>query len=88
MIAEPPFDAGAVNAIVACVFPGVAVPIVGAPGTVRGVTLTLALALPVPTAFVAFTLQLYAVPFVRLETVSGLAVPVPPVPPAGVHVAV
>ena len=73
--------------MLALVFPGVAVPMVGAPGTVRGVTLTLPLALLVPIAFVAFTLQLYAVPFVRLETVTGLALPVPPVPPAGVHVA-
>ena len=33
MIAEPPFAAGAVKAIVAWPLPGVAAPIVGAPGT-------------------------------------------------------
>ena len=33
-MAEPPLFAGGVNVTVACVFPAVAVPIVGAPGTV------------------------------------------------------
>ena len=36
VIAEPPSLAGAVKATVACAFPAVAVPIVGAPGTVEG----------------------------------------------------
>lgn len=58
MIAEPPFEAGAVNATVALAFPAVAVPIVGAPGTVRGVTDTDPDAELVPIAFVAVTLQL------------------------------
>ncbi len=35
---EPPWLAGGVNDTVAAPIPGVAVPIVGAPGTVRGVT--------------------------------------------------
>jgi hypothetical protein len=35
VIAEPPLLAGAVNVTVACPFPAVAVPIVGAPGTVE-----------------------------------------------------
>jgi hypothetical protein len=39
VIALPPFDAGAVKLTVACPLPGVAVPIVGAPGSVAGVTL-------------------------------------------------
>ena len=38
VIAEPPLLAGAVNVTVAWAFPAVAVPIVGAPGTVEGVT--------------------------------------------------
>ncbi len=33
VIAEPPFDAGALNAILALVLPGVATGLVGAPGT-------------------------------------------------------
>ena len=33
VIALPPFEAGAVNAMVACPSPGVALPIVGAPGS-------------------------------------------------------
>ena len=35
VMAEPPSIAGAVNATEACAFPAVAVPIVGAPGTVE-----------------------------------------------------
>ena len=38
MIADPPFDAGAVNATAAPELDCVTVVIVGAPGTVRGVT--------------------------------------------------
>ena len=34
MIAEPPFDAGALNVTVACALPAVALAPVGAPGTV------------------------------------------------------
>ena len=34
VIAAPPLLAGAVNAMLACVSPAVAVPIVGAPGTI------------------------------------------------------
>ena len=37
MIAEPPFDAGALQESAACEFPGVATTDVGAPGIVRGV---------------------------------------------------
>jgi hypothetical protein len=37
VIADPPLSEGAVNATVACPFPPVAVPIVGAPGTVLGI---------------------------------------------------
>ena len=56
---EPPFEDGAENAMLACALPAVAAPIVGAPGTVMGVTLgedvDAALA---PTEFVAITRQL------------------------------
>jgi len=58
VIAEPPSLAGAVNVTVARVFPAVAVPIVGAPGTVEGVTgFEAELAGPVPLAFVAVTVK-------------------------------
>ena len=39
MIALPPLLAGAVKVTDACALPAVAVPMVGAPGTVTGVTL-------------------------------------------------
>jgi hypothetical protein len=53
----------------------VAVPIVGAPGAVNGVMLLLALlAEPVPTLFVAFTVNVYGVPRVNPGT---LIVPEP-----------
>jgi hypothetical protein len=58
VIALPPLDTGAVKATVACVFPRVAVPIVGAPGSVAGVTGSEATdAGPVPTSFVAVTVK-------------------------------
>jgi len=81
-MALPPFDVGAVKDIVACAFPAVAVPIAGAPGVVEGVTLLEAAeAVPVPRALVAFTVKVYAVPFVSPVTVIGLAVPVLVTPP-------
>jgi hypothetical protein len=59
VIAEPPSDAGVVNVTVACALPAIAVALVGAPGTVAGVTLLEAAeAGPVPTtAFVAVTVK-------------------------------
>ena len=61
MIAEPPFDAGAVKVTVAWPLPAVAVTPVGAPGTVApwsGVTgFDGAEAAPVPTPFVAVTVK-------------------------------
>jgi hypothetical protein len=57
-MAEPPLLAGAVNVTVAWAFPAVAVPIVGAPGTVEGVTeFEAELAGPVPIALVAVTVK-------------------------------
>ena len=76
MIAEPPLGPG-VNTIVSCATPCVTAVTVGAVGVVAGVTDTVADAADEPTAFFAFTEQLYVVPFVKLETVMGLAVPVP-----------
>ena len=65
-MALPPLLAGGVNVTLACVLPAVAVAPVGAPGRVAGVTLfdgrDAALE---PTAFVAITVKVYAVPFVR-----------------------
>jgi hypothetical protein len=52
-------ERGAVNATDTCVLPAVAVPMVGASGTVAGVTLlVLPEALPVPTLLVAVTVKL------------------------------
>jgi hypothetical protein len=83
--------AGGVKVTLACAFPAVAVPIVGAPGTVAvpvGVTLLDAAdgALE-PLALVAVTAKVYAVPLVSPLTVIGLAVPVPVIPP-GLDIAV
>ena len=58
MIAFPPLLTGTVKLTLALVFPAVAVPIVGAPGTVAGVTLFDAPdAAPVPMALIAFTVN-------------------------------
>jgi hypothetical protein len=69
-MASPPFEAGAVQATATCVSPRVAAPIVGAPGTVAGVTDADAVDdEPVPPALIAATLNVYAVPFVKPVTV-------------------
>lgn len=58
VIAEPPLFIGGVNETVACPFPPVAVPIVGASGTFAGVTeLLVAEATLVPIALVAVTVN-------------------------------
>jgi hypothetical protein len=70
--------AGAVKLTVALLFPAVAVPIVGAPGTVAGVTLLEAAdAAPVPTPLVAVTVKVYAVPLLSPLTARGLLAPLP-----------
>ena len=57
-MAEPPVLPGAVNATLAWALPPVTVPIVGAPGTVAGVTADEALeAEPVPAELVAVTVK-------------------------------
>jgi hypothetical protein len=68
--------AGAVKLMVAWPLPGVAPPMVGAPGAVAAiVTLTVLDAAPVPCAFVAVAEQVYVVPFVNPVTVTGDAAP-------------
>ncbi len=58
VMAEPPFEAGAVNATLACPLPAVAETAVGAPGTVYGVTELEAVEAPeVPTPLVAVTVK-------------------------------
>jgi hypothetical protein len=87
VMVEPPLLAGGVKVTVACALPAVAVPIVGAPGTVAGVTLLEAEeAGPVPTAFVAVTVNVYAVPLVSPVTVQGDEAHVPVWPPEEVAV--
>jgi hypothetical protein len=64
--------------MVAVVAPvAVAVPIVGAPGTVDGVTEALAVEFgPVPAGLVAFTVNVTAVPLANPVTVIPDAIPV------------
>ena len=78
MIVAPPFDAGAVQATVTDVaLATVAVPIVGAPGTVAGVTALDAVdALDVPAEFVAVVVNVYGVPFVKPVTTHEPDAPV------------
>ena len=74
----PPLEPGALKVMVACVLPAVANGDVGASGTVAGVTeLDETDAKPVPAAFVAVTVKVYAVPFVKPVTVIGEEFPVP-----------
>ena len=61
----PPSEAGAVKVTVACPVPAVAVPIVGAPGIVAGITTLEGFdGKPVPLEFLAVTVNLYATPYV------------------------
>ena len=67
--------APAVKLTVAWASPAVAVPMVGAAGTVAGVTFTVADGALLPTLLVATNEQLYVVPFVRPVTVIGEVAP-------------
>ena len=79
---DPPLPTGAPKLTVALLFPAVAVPMAGAPGTVAGMTLLEAAdAIPVPTPLVAVTAKVYGVPLVNPLTVRGLAAPVAVNPP-------
>ena len=90
-MALPPLLMGAVKVTLACAFPGVAVAFVGGPGRVAGVTLFEGADWRLePAAFVATTLKVYGVPFVRPVITCVVAV-VPALvstPPAGVDVTV
>ena len=80
-MALPPVDPG-VKATLRVPLPGVAVPMVGAPGTVNGVALLEGPdAAPVPAALVALTVQVYPVPLVRPVTTTGDDGPAALVPP-------
>ena len=82
VIATPPLDAGGANATPAWVLPAATPTIVGAPGTVPGVTLfDGADASPVPTEFVAVTVNVYAVPLASPPTTMGEAPPLTLMPP-------
>ena len=71
-MALPLFD-GAAHVTTACAFPACAETSVGAPGRPKGVTAVAALlSAPSPTAFVAYTLNVYAVPFARPVTVADV----------------
>jgi hypothetical protein len=82
VMGEPPLDAGGTKRNVNCPLPGTVALIVGAPGTLAGVTVFEgADARPVPIEFVAITVKVYAVPFVRPVTVMGDAAPLAAMPP-------
>jgi hypothetical protein len=73
VIADPPLLLGAVQLTETCALPLTPATLVGAPGTVAGVTAADdADSAPLPTAFVACTVKVYAVPFVNPVTVHGL----------------
>jgi len=83
----PPLSAGGSNDTVACPLPLTAVTFVGACGTVAGVTSADAVdAAETPTALVAVTVNVYAVPFVNPVTVIGLLEPVAVCPPEDVTI--
>jgi hypothetical protein len=76
-MAAPPVLDGAVKLTDTWLSPRTPLTLVGAPGVVAGVTAgDAALAGPVPTSFVAVTVNVYAVPLVNPVTISGLAAPV------------
>ena len=91
MIALPPSEAGGVNVTLPCAFPAVALTFVGAPGMVGAAVGVTAFegdeAGPVPTEFVAVTVNVYEVPLVSPVTVIGLEAPLAVMPP-GLEVAV
>jgi hypothetical protein len=70
----PPLLDGAVHDKATCVSPGVGTANVEGPGTVAGVCVSPTDAIPVPTEFVADTLNQYAWPLVRPVMVLDVAV--------------
>ena len=82
--AEPPSATGAVQPTSTSASPAVAITAVGAPGTVLAVTAALSNdAGEVPTTLVAVTVNVYAVPLTRPETVAVVAPVVLTVAPSG-----
>jgi len=77
LIEAPPFETGAVHDTTDDAFAAlVALTAVGAPGTIDGTTdAELIDAALVPDTFVAVTLKVYAMPFVRPVTVHGFERP-------------
>ena len=81
MIAEPPFETGAVQVSATWALPRVAAVRVGVPGTVAGIAVSAFEAGPAPTPFVAVTVKLYVVPFVSPLTVQASVLVVQVAPP-------
>jgi hypothetical protein len=82
VIGLPPLLAGAVNDTTACALPATAAGLFGALGTAIGVTLLVGVEGTLfPRAFVATTVNVYAVPLTRPATVNGLATPDDVTPP-------
>ena len=73
MITEPPVLEGAVQETTTCVLPNTPETPVGEPGTIAGTTAPDTLDdAPVPTTFVAVTVNMYDVPLVRPVTVHEI----------------
>jgi hypothetical protein len=78
----PPSEAGALNATLACALPAVATGLVGAPGTILGITdPDTAEATEFPAALVATTVKVYDTLVVKPVTTSGELTPVVVKPP-------
>ena len=72
VMGAPPVFAGGMKLIDACEFPGVAVPMIGASGNVRGVTsVAVEATLVKPPEFKAVTVQEYCTPLARSVAVIG-----------------
>ena len=81
-MALPPSEAGAVNATLAWAFPGVATGLVGAPGTILGITAPDGdEATEFPAALVATTVKVYDTVVVKPVTTRGEFAPVAIKPP-------
>ena len=77
MIADPPLLAGAVQVRATDALPAVPATEVGAPGGAAGVTELEDAEVPRPTALIAVTRNVYAVPFVKPVTLVEAVVDVP-----------
>ncbi len=82
VIDAPPLLLGGLKVIVAWPFPAVTVPMVGASGTVAGITeLLVPDEVLVPIALLAVTVKVYVVPLVSPVTVIGEPPPLAVKPP-------